>query len=110
MVAEVQHILSHPGEACARKHPMHNMGGVGQGDPAGPWGRWDWSRLGTGTAPCHQNHSPASYALQPQTGREELVPGAGRMLWSLDPALLFPQKPASSGLALVDAASLPGAS
>ena len=108
VVAEVQRIVSHPGEPCARKCPAHDTGEVGQGHPAGSQGRQDWSRLGTGMAQCHQNCSPTSYALQLQTGQEELVPGAGRMLRSLDPSLPFPQQPASSSPALVDAASLRG--
>lgn len=74
--------------------------------PRDPWGRWDRSTLALGTAQCHQNSSPAACALQLQTRGEELVPGAGKMLRSLDPALLFPQQPTSSSPALVAAASL----
>lgn len=106
VVAKVQHIISHPGESHARKHPVRDTGGVGQGDTAGPRGRWDPSRLRTAMARCHQDRSLVSYGVQPQTGREDLVLGAGRMLRSLDLALLFPKQPAPSGPALADAASL----
>lgn len=68
MVAKVQPIVSHAGESHARKHPVRDTGGAGQGDTAGPWGGWDRSRLRTAMAQCHQNRSLVSYGLQPQTG------------------------------------------
>lgn len=67
MVAQVQNILFHPREPHAMKHPVHDIHRVRGGKPIDPWGKWDWNRLGLGTAQCHQNSSPASYALQLQT-------------------------------------------
>lgn len=67
MVAQVQSIVFHPREPHAMKHPVHDIHRVRRGKPIDPWGKWDWSRLGLGTALCYQDSSPASYALQLQT-------------------------------------------
>lgn len=106
VVVQVQSTVFHPREPHAMKHPVHDAHRMKGSKPIDPWGKWDCSRLGLGTAQCHQNSSPAFSALQLQTRWEQLVPGAGKMLRSLDPALLFPQQPASSSPALVAAASL----